>query len=335
MEALSEVVRQGKARYLGFSEWTPPQIQAALDLPGVERFVSSQPRVLAAPPQAGARCLDVCAANGISQIVWSPLAQGVLTGKYRAGDPAARRVAGNARSAWAGRSGATWRRRSWRGRAAAADRRRARDDACSARARVGAPRAERRSGDRRRQPPRAAAGERGGVRRGARRGDPGSGRRGPGRRRGRLIRIEPLAQKRRKAAAVVRLPAALLPAASCNAGSGVKTRMPMPMVMFAPQLPEQAPPIVAVMTAPDLLERARGERRTRVVGGDVGFDPVTRPAGAVRPGDRQLVVAGTARVRLGDRRARPDRGRDRLAERDHERVAGLHQTRRETVVRRT
>ena len=43
MEALSEVVRQGKARYLGFSEWTPAQIQAALDLPGVERFVSSQP----------------------------------------------------------------------------------------------------------------------------------------------------------------------------------------------------------------------------------------------------------------------------------------------------
>src|SRR5207237_8502838 len=44
MEALTEVVRQGKVRYLGFSEWPPDRIQAALDLPGVEKFVSSQPQ---------------------------------------------------------------------------------------------------------------------------------------------------------------------------------------------------------------------------------------------------------------------------------------------------
>ena len=44
MEALSEVVRQGKARYIGFSEWSPEQIEAAFALPGVERFVSSQPQ---------------------------------------------------------------------------------------------------------------------------------------------------------------------------------------------------------------------------------------------------------------------------------------------------
>src|SRR5215471_10125198 len=44
MEALSEIVRQGKARYIGFSEWTRDQISAALELPGVERFVSSQPQ---------------------------------------------------------------------------------------------------------------------------------------------------------------------------------------------------------------------------------------------------------------------------------------------------
>src|SRR5215210_3938770 len=44
MEALTEVVRQGKARYLGFSEWSPDQIRAALSLPGVEQFVSSQPQ---------------------------------------------------------------------------------------------------------------------------------------------------------------------------------------------------------------------------------------------------------------------------------------------------
>src|SRR4051812_33390035 len=43
MAALTDVVRQGKARYIGFSEWQPEQIQAAIDLPGVERFVSSQP----------------------------------------------------------------------------------------------------------------------------------------------------------------------------------------------------------------------------------------------------------------------------------------------------
>src|SRR5207253_5889272 len=44
MQALTEVVRQGKARYLGFSEWPPDRVRAALELPGVEKFVSSQPR---------------------------------------------------------------------------------------------------------------------------------------------------------------------------------------------------------------------------------------------------------------------------------------------------
>src|SRR3978361_2368231 len=44
MEALTDVVRQGKARYLGFSEWSPQQIEAAAALPGVERFGSSQPQ---------------------------------------------------------------------------------------------------------------------------------------------------------------------------------------------------------------------------------------------------------------------------------------------------
>src|SRR5205809_888974 len=44
MDALSEVVRQGKARYLGFSEWPPDKIREALELPGVEKFVSSQPQ---------------------------------------------------------------------------------------------------------------------------------------------------------------------------------------------------------------------------------------------------------------------------------------------------
>src|ERR1700723_1577922 len=44
MQALSDVVRQGKARYIGFSEWRPEQIQAAAAVAGAERFVSSQPQ---------------------------------------------------------------------------------------------------------------------------------------------------------------------------------------------------------------------------------------------------------------------------------------------------
>ena len=84
MEALTEVVRQGKARYIGFSEWTPEQIQAALDVPGVEPFVSSQPEYSLLHRDPEREVFPLCAANGISQIVWSPLAQGVLSGKYAA-----------------------------------------------------------------------------------------------------------------------------------------------------------------------------------------------------------------------------------------------------------
>ena len=86
MEALTEVVKAGKARYIGFSEWTPEQIQAALDIPGVEKFVSSQPQysILHRKPETGV--IPLCRANGISQIAFAPLAQGVLTGKYQPGE---------------------------------------------------------------------------------------------------------------------------------------------------------------------------------------------------------------------------------------------------------
>jgi aryl-alcohol dehydrogenase-like predicted oxidoreductase len=88
MEALTEVVRQGKARYLGFSEWRPEQIRAALDLsPPSEQFVSSQPQYSLLWREPEREVFPLSAANGISQIVWSPLAQGVLTGKYRPGQP--------------------------------------------------------------------------------------------------------------------------------------------------------------------------------------------------------------------------------------------------------
>jgi aryl-alcohol dehydrogenase-like predicted oxidoreductase len=85
MEALTRAVRTGKVRYIGFSEWTPAQIKAARALPNVERFVSSQPyySLLGRDPEA--EVFPLCAATGISQIVFSPLAQGVLSGKYRPG----------------------------------------------------------------------------------------------------------------------------------------------------------------------------------------------------------------------------------------------------------
>jgi aryl-alcohol dehydrogenase-like predicted oxidoreductase len=85
IEALQQVVADGKARYLGFSEWTAEQLQAAIDIAGPDLFVSSQPQysMLGRAPEA--ELFPICAANGISQIVWSPLAQGVLTGKYQPG----------------------------------------------------------------------------------------------------------------------------------------------------------------------------------------------------------------------------------------------------------
>ena len=86
MEALSEVVRAGKARYLGFSEWTPEQIQTAIDVAGSDLFASSQPQYSMLWQAPEAEVFPLSAAHGISQIVWSPLAQGLLTGKYRAGE---------------------------------------------------------------------------------------------------------------------------------------------------------------------------------------------------------------------------------------------------------
>src|SRR5918911_306991 len=86
MAALTEVVQQGKVRYLGFSEWPADRIQAALDLPDVEKFVSSQPQYSLLWREPEREVFPLCAANGISQIVWSPLAQGALTGKYTPGE---------------------------------------------------------------------------------------------------------------------------------------------------------------------------------------------------------------------------------------------------------
>jgi len=83
MEALSEAVRAGKVRYLGFSEWPADKIRAAIDLSDMVPFASSQPQYSLLHRDPEDEVIPLCAANGISQIVWSPLAQGVLTGKYR------------------------------------------------------------------------------------------------------------------------------------------------------------------------------------------------------------------------------------------------------------
>jgi aryl-alcohol dehydrogenase-like predicted oxidoreductase len=87
MEALTRAVRAGKARYIGFSEWPADRIAAALAMADVEKFVSSQPQYSLLWREPEAAVIPLCAANGISQIVWSPLAQGVLTGKYAPGAP--------------------------------------------------------------------------------------------------------------------------------------------------------------------------------------------------------------------------------------------------------
>src|SRR5271166_1037437 len=85
--ALTEVVRAGKARHIGFSEWPVEKIEESLSLPGVERWVSSQPQYSMLWRAPEAEVIPLCEREGISQIVWSPLAQGVLTGKYRPGEP--------------------------------------------------------------------------------------------------------------------------------------------------------------------------------------------------------------------------------------------------------
>jgi aryl-alcohol dehydrogenase-like predicted oxidoreductase len=90
MSALTDVVRSGKARYIGFSEWSADQIRASLELSrdkGYEKFVSSQPQYSMLHREPEREVFPLCRENGISQIVWSPLAQGALTGKYKPGAP--------------------------------------------------------------------------------------------------------------------------------------------------------------------------------------------------------------------------------------------------------
>ena len=151
MQALTEVVRQGKARYLGFSEWPAEKIREAQAMAGVEKFVSSQPQysMIWRGPER-----DVIPASRASTASRRSSGrrsrQGVLTGKYKPGEPLPEGTRATLRCD--GRlHGARPRPDAARARAAAAPgRRRARPVDGAARARLGAARAERRLGDHRR-----------------------------------------------------------------------------------------------------------------------------------------------------------------------------------------
>ncbi|RKS04568.1 aryl-alcohol dehydrogenase-like predicted oxidoreductase [Nocardiopsis sp. Huas11] len=91
MRAFEDLVRQGKALYIGVSEWRAEEIERALkiaDEMGFDRIVSSQPQYNMLWRVIESEVVPVCEREGIGQVVWSPIAGGVLTGKYRPGQEA-------------------------------------------------------------------------------------------------------------------------------------------------------------------------------------------------------------------------------------------------------
>jgi aryl-alcohol dehydrogenase-like predicted oxidoreductase len=103
LEAMTEIVEAGKVRYVGCSNWSGEQIQQAADLAhehGYVKIVSSQPQYSLLHREPEADVIPASEANGISQIVYSPLAQGVLTGKYVPGEQAAEGTRASARGEW-------------------------------------------------------------------------------------------------------------------------------------------------------------------------------------------------------------------------------------------
>jgi aryl-alcohol dehydrogenase-like predicted oxidoreductase len=108
MTALTEVVQAGKARHIGFSEWPVEKIDESLarvgGSPSTERWVSSQPQYSMLWRSPEAEVIPLCEREGISQIVWSPLGQGVLSGKYLPGTqpPAGSRAASDSMNTFIG-----------------------------------------------------------------------------------------------------------------------------------------------------------------------------------------------------------------------------------------
>ena len=91
LSAFDDLIRQGKVHYIGFSEWNAEQISAALkiqDAKGYNRFVSSQPQYSMLWRVIESKVIPLSQKEGIGQIVWSPIGQGVLTGKYLPGKKA-------------------------------------------------------------------------------------------------------------------------------------------------------------------------------------------------------------------------------------------------------
>jgi aryl-alcohol dehydrogenase-like predicted oxidoreductase len=90
MRAFDDLVRAGKVLYVGVSEWRAEEIAAALraaDELGLDRIVSNQPQYNMLWRVIEAEVIPLCEKEGIGQIVWSPMAQGVLSGKYSPGAP--------------------------------------------------------------------------------------------------------------------------------------------------------------------------------------------------------------------------------------------------------
>lgn len=90
LRAFDDLVRDGKVLYVGVSEWRADQVAAALTLAdemGFDRIISSQPQYSMLWRVIEAEVLPLCEREGVGQIVWSPLAGGVLTGKYAPGEP--------------------------------------------------------------------------------------------------------------------------------------------------------------------------------------------------------------------------------------------------------
>ncbi len=88
LQAFEDLIRQGKVNYIGFSEWNAQQIRAALEIQkanGWTRFVSSQPQYSMLWRVIEREVVPLSEQEGIGQIVWSPIAQGILTGKYLPG----------------------------------------------------------------------------------------------------------------------------------------------------------------------------------------------------------------------------------------------------------
>jgi aryl-alcohol dehydrogenase-like predicted oxidoreductase len=103
LEAMTEIVEAGKVRYIGCSNWTGEQIQQAIDLArerGYVKIVSSQPEYSLLHREPEEDVIPASKENGISQVVYSPLAQGVLSGKYAPGEAASEGTRASARAEW-------------------------------------------------------------------------------------------------------------------------------------------------------------------------------------------------------------------------------------------